>query len=222
MSYLLPFHSAVSAFKAPRSHWGLHSVKPVPPSLRMLFSHNIFTSLYIYICLVSLAYGYALCQLSLKNYSTWTIGASLYLQRFQRTNAGNKYSNTWLQSLYEHAICVCRAAASVFFMTQSIHILKAGRDAHTRTYTNSHANARTYVHSSGLEAHIMVEIWRSQAQSSQCQQRWCCNRFTHPKCGRRRRGGLKIPVCGCSGDDTVIIIKSYFLLREQTRFYATA
>lgn len=130
----------------------------------MLFYSNIFASLSVQMpC-------YALHQTSLEKkkltnrFVHWQKSVPYACKR---AHTSDKYWNTRLQSLHKHAIWVCRAAASVFLWLSPFTYWRQGGTrarTHKHTHEQPRKTTRTNVHSSGLEAHIMVEIWRSQAQ----------------------------------------------------------
>lgn len=84
-----------------------------------------------------------------------------------------------------------------YFMTQSIHILKAGRDAHAHTRTRTQSTSTVPAWGAHI---IMVETIRNTAESVPAAA-VVSQQVYAPKTGV---GRLEIPVCGCCGDDIVI------------------
>lgn len=121
--------------------------------------------------------------------------AALFIGKYLNQTLSSALLHAINSRICDHKVCInmlfeCMPSGRLrIFMTQSIHILKAGRDAHARTHRNGHANARTQDTSTvpAWEAHIMVEILtiRSTAQSVVSQQ------VLRTKTGERRlKGGL--------------------------------
>lgn len=139
--------------------------------------------------------------------------ASAFQTRIHAINTGICDYKVYINILSE---CVPTRRLRIF-MTQSIHILKVGRDEHARTHDQPRKHTHEgYVHSSGLGSSCNGRGFDDQKRRGSAPAAAVVSQQVYAqKLERRARtGGLEIPVCGgcCGGDSVIKHTHTYYIL----------